>query len=76
MKILRISVLLLILGVAIVSGCKVAEDISQEPGTLLAEGATPTEQAVDNGLSELEEIDSLQEETDLGLDEIEQMELE
>ena len=77
MKILRISVLLLILGVVIVSGCKVARDISAtEPGTLLSEGATPSEQAVDSGLQELDEIDSLTEETDLGLDELEKMQLE
>ena len=38
MKILRISVLLLILGVAIVSGCKAAQEISQQPETLLTEG--------------------------------------
>ena len=75
MKIVRISLLLLILAVAIVSGCKVAQDISSEPGTLLSEGATPSEQAVDSGLQELEEIDSLAEETDLGLEEIEKIEL-
>lgn len=75
MKIVRISLLLLILTVAVVSGCKVAQKISDtEPGTLL-EG-TPTEQSVDTGLQELQEIDALEEENDLGLDEMEKMQLE
>lgn len=76
MKILQISVLLLILTVAMLSGCKFAQDISEEPGTLLSEGANPSEQAVDSGLQELDEIDSLAEETDLGLEELEKIELE
>ena len=76
MKIVRISLLLLILAVAIVSGCKVAQKISaQEPGTLLGEGINPSEQAVDSGLQELNEIDTLTEEPDLGLDELEKIEL-
>ncbi len=78
MKILRISVLLLlILSVIIVSGCKLGKNLSdQQPGTMLGEGATPSEQAVDSGLQELDEIDSLTEETDLGLEELEKIQLE
>lgn len=73
MKIVRISLLLLILAVAIVSGCKAGKNLSdQQPGTL----STPSEEVVDNGLQELNEIDSLEEETDLGLEEIEKIELE
>ena len=76
MKIIRISLLLLILAVAMASGCKIAQKISaQEPGTLLSEGANPSEQAVDSGLQELNELENLTEETDLGLDELEKMEL-
>ena len=67
MKLVRISLLLLILAVVVVSGCKVAQ-----PETV----ADSSEQVVDDGLQELEEIDSLAEETDLGLEEIEKMELE
>lgn len=77
MKIMQISLLLLILAVAMVSGCKVTKDISvQEPSNLPIEGANPSEQAVDSGLQELEEIDSLADETDLGLDELENLQLE
>ena len=77
MKIMRMSLLLLILAVAIVSGCKVTKDISaQEPSNLPIEGANPSEQAVDSGLQELEDIDSLAEETDLGLGELENLQLE
>lgn len=71
MKIARISLLLLIVAVVIVSGCKAA----QEPVTV-TEQTAPSEQVVDSGLQELDEIDSLAEETDLGLEEIEKMELE
>lgn len=72
MKIVRISLLLLILAVAIVSGCKVGKNLSdQQPGTL----AAPSEEVVDSGLQELNEIDSLEEDLDLGLDELETMEL-
>lgn len=77
MKLMQISLLLLILAVAIVSGCKVTKDISaQEPSNLPIEGANPSEQAVDSGLQELDEIDSLADETDLGLDELENLQLE
>ncbi len=73
MRIVRISLLLLILAAAIVSGCKAAQDLSAtEPGTLL----TPSEEVVDSGLQELDEIDSLEEDLDLGLDELETIELE
>ncbi len=73
MKIVRISLLLLILAVAIISGCKAAQDLSAaEPGTVL----TPSEEVVDNGLQELDEIDSLEEDLDLGLDELETIKLE
>ena len=71
MKILRISGLLLILAVVLVSGCKVAKTITEEAAVESSE-----EVVVNDGLQELEEIDSLEEETDLGLDEIEKMELE
>ena len=70
MKLRQISVMVLILAVVFVSGCKAAQE---QP---LVEDTLPSEQAVDSGLQELEEIDSLQEETDLGLEEIEQMQLE
>lgn len=73
MKILQISLLLLILGVVIVSGCKVSKDSSAaEPATL----AAPSEEVVDSGLQELNEIDSLEEDLDLGLDVLETMDLE
>ena len=67
MKIARISLLLLLIAVVAVAGCKVAQ-----PEASL----DPSEQVVDNGLQELDEIDSLAEETDLGLEEMEKMELE
>jgi len=77
MKIVRISLLLLILSVVIVSGCKVAEDSSdKKPETLLGDGAASSEEVVNSGLQELNEIDSLEEELDLGLDDLEKMELE
>lgn len=67
MKIARISLLLLLIAVVVVAGCKVAQpDVSTDP----------SEQVVDNGLQELDEIDSLAEETDLGLEEMEKMQLE
>ena len=70
MKIARISLLLLIVAAVVVSGCK-----AQQSATL-AEEASPSDQVVDSGLEELNEIDTLAEETDLGLEEIEKMELE
>ena len=79
MKVLRISVLLLILAVAIASGCKVAKEITEKaPGTMLGEKPVlePSEEAVESGLHELNDIDSLEEDLDLGLDELEKMELE
>lgn len=73
MKIVHISLLLLILVVAIVSGCKTAPDLPvAEPGTLL----TPSEEAVDKGLQELNEIDSLEEDLDLNLEELDDLALE
>lgn len=69
MKIARISLLLLIVAAVVVSGCK-----TQQSATL-AEEVVPSNQ-VDSGLEELNEIDTLAEETDLGLEEIEKMELE
>ena len=63
----RISLLLILTAAIVVAGCKVAQ-----PETLAAD---PSEQAVDDGLQELEEIDSLDEETDLGLEEIENIDL-
>jgi len=68
MKIARISLLLLLIAVVVVAGCKVAQPE--------ASVTDPSEQVVENGLQELDEIDSLAEETDLGLEEVEQMELE
>jgi len=68
MKMVRISLLLLLVAVVAVAGCKAAQ-----PETAVAD---PSEQVVDSGLQELEEIDSLAEETDLGLEELEQIELE
>ncbi len=68
MKIARISLLLLLVAVVVVSGCKAAQ-----PEASVADSSEP---AVDSDLQELEEIDSLAEETDLGLEEIEKMELE
>lgn len=70
MKITHILLLLLVVAVVVVSGCKAA----QEP--VAVPEAVPSEQVVDSGLQELDEIDSLAEETDLGLEEIEKMELE
>ena len=72
MKMVQVSLLLLILAVAIVSGCKVAPDLPATPGTLVA----PSEEVVDSGLQELNEIDSLEEDLDLGLDELEKIQLE
>lgn len=71
MKLLRITGLLLILAIVLVTGCKAVKTITEETGPV-----EPSEEVVDSGLQELEEIDSLEEETDLGLDEIEKMELE
>ena len=68
MKLRQISIMALILALVVVTGCKAAQ-----PETAYADAS---EQVVDNGLQELEEIDSLAEETDLGLEEIEKMELE
>jgi len=68
MKIAQISWLLLIVAVVVVSGCKAA----QQPVT----AEQTSEEVVDSGLQELEEIDSLEEETDLNLEEIENIELE
>ncbi len=70
MKIARISLLLLVVAVVVVSGCK-----AQQVTTPADQTASP-DQVVDSGLEELQEIDSLSEETDLGLEEIEKMELE
>ena len=70
MKILQVSLLLLMVAVVVVSGCKVA----QQPAPAL-EQTVPSEQAVDTGLQELNEIDTLTEENDLGLDELEKMDL-
>lgn len=68
MKIARILLLLLLIAAIAVAGCKVAQPE--------ASATEPSEQVVDSGLQELDEIDSLAEETDLGLEEIEKMELE
>ena len=78
MKALRILVLLLIIGVVLVTGCKVGKEISDKaPGTLLGTEAVPqpSEQVVDNGLNDLKEIDTLEDSTDLGLDELQTMDL-
>ena len=69
MKILRIS-LLLLLAVVVVSGCKAAQQTAPA-----SEQTVPSEQVVDSGLQELNEIDTLTEENDLGLDELENMDL-
>ena len=69
MKILRISLLLLLVAAVVVSGCKVAQQ------TAPASETVPSEQVVDSGLQELNEIDTLTEENDLGLDELENMDL-
>lgn len=68
MKIARISLLLLLVAVVVVSGCKAVQPE--------ASVADPSEPAVDSDLQELDEIDSLAEETDLGLEEIENIDLE
>lgn len=68
MKIARISLLLLLIAVVAAAGCKVAQPE--------ASATDPSEQVVDSGLQELDEIDSLAEETDLGLEEIEEIVLE
>ena len=70
MKIVRISLLLLVVAVVVVSGCKAQQSAP------LADQAASSDQVVDSGLEELQEIDSLEEETNLGLEEIEKMELE
>ncbi len=71
MKIMRISLLLLLVAAVAVAGCKVA----QEPAVLTDQTAS-SDQIVENGLQELNEIDSLAEENDLNLDELEKLELE
>jgi len=77
MKILRISILLLILAVAIVSGCKVTKEVTENgPGGMLGSGLESSSESMESGLEELNEFDSLEEQDDLGLDELEQMELE
>ncbi|MEK6809626.1 MAG: hypothetical protein AABY40_03055 [Nanoarchaeota archaeon] len=63
----RISLLLILTAAVVVAGCK-----ATQPETSVAD---PSEQAVEDGLQELEEIDSLDEETDLGLEEIENIDL-
>ncbi|MEK6939245.1 MAG: hypothetical protein AABX31_00810 [Nanoarchaeota archaeon] len=68
MKIARMSLLLLLVAVVVISGCKAAQ-----PEAPVADSS---DQVVDSGLEELDEIDSLAEETDLGLEELEQIELE
>ncbi|GEM_PF-6412105 len=70
MKALRISLLLLILGVVVVSGCKVAQQLAPA-----SEQTVPSEQLVDNGLNDLKEIDSLEDNSDLGLEELEKIDL-
>ena len=78
MKVVRISVLLLLVAVVAVSGCKVVkEPVTPVEQIVPSEQVQePSEQVVENGLEELQEIDSLEEKDDLGLEEIEQMELE
>lgn len=76
MKILRVSLLLLLLGVAIVSGCKLAKEVTESgPGGMLGEGLPETsEQELSSGLEEIDEIETLeQDELDGSLDELEKM---
>ena len=76
MKLMRILSLLFVLALAIVSGCKIAEEVTDEgPGALLGEGLPETsEQELSSGLEEIDEIEKLElDELDGSLDELEQM---
>ncbi len=76
MKLMRISLLLLILFAAIAGGCKIAQEVTDgEPGTLLGKGLPETsEQELSSGLEEIDEIEKLElDELDGSLDELEQM---
>lgn len=78
MKIVRISLLLLLLSVATASGCKVAQEVTEDgPGAMLGEGLPTSEQELSSGLEELDDIEKLeQDELDSSLDELEKMEWE
>lgn len=76
MKLVRISLLLFILIVAIASGCKIAKEVAdEEPSTMSGKGFPETsEQELSSGLEEIDEIEKLElDELDGNLDELEQM---
>ncbi len=76
MKLMRISLLLLILAAAIAGGCKIAKEVAdEEPGALLGNGLPETsEQELSSGLEEINEIEKLElDELDGSLDQLELM---
>ncbi|MEK6899528.1 MAG: hypothetical protein AABX05_00230 [Nanoarchaeota archaeon] len=61
MKIIKVSVLLLLLTAAIVAGCKVADKVTENgPGAFIAGVPEASEKELSAGLQELDDIQALE----------------